>query len=144
MTRDRRLAMVAAAQLGTGLVSMALAVRRHHQYDFLFLHGHPDHVARDALLMGTAFSAPATMLVAQAVATVRLFRGPSHPASLVVTGLGMAMVPGYLGEKLVRRRLTRSGYEPFETPLVIAGIQLAALMALLGLASLRPTPELDT
>jgi hypothetical protein len=48
MTRDRRLATVAAAQLGAGLVGMALAVRRRHQYDFLFLHGHPDHVARDA------------------------------------------------------------------------------------------------
>ena len=42
------------------------------QYDFLFLHGHPDHVARDTVFMGTAFSAPATMLVAQAVATARL------------------------------------------------------------------------
>jgi hypothetical protein len=64
--------MVSAAQLATGLVGMAVAVRRRHQYDFLFLHGHPDHVARDTVLLGTAFSAPATMLVAQAVATARL------------------------------------------------------------------------
>jgi len=132
-----RLAAVSAAQLGAGLLGLAVALKRRHAYDFLFLHGHPDHVARDALLMGTALSAPATMLVAQAVATARLWRSPSRPARLVVTGLGMAMVPGYLGEKLVRRRLTRSGYEPLETHFVIAGIQLAALMALLGLSSLR-------
>ena len=62
----------------------------------------------------------------------------------MVAGLGMAMVPGYLREHLVRRRLTRSGYDRLETLLVIAGIQLAALMAPLGLASLRPRPELDT
>jgi hypothetical protein len=136
--------MVSAAQLATGLVGMAVAVRRRHQYDFLFLHGHPDHVARDTVLMGTAFSAPATMLVAQAVAAARLWRAPSRPAHLVVAGLGLAMVPGYLGEKLVRRRLTRSGYDRLETPLVIAAIQLAALMALLGLSSLRPRPELDS
>jgi hypothetical protein len=51
------------------------------------------------------------------------------------------MVPGYLGEKLVRRRLTSSGYDRFETLLVIAGIQLAALMALLGLSAVRPTRQ---
>jgi hypothetical protein len=141
MSRDRRLAMVSGAQLATGLVGMAVAVRRRHQYDFLFLHGDPDHIARDALLMGTAFSAPATMLVAQVLATARLFRGPSRAACLVVAGLGIAMVPGYLGEKLVRRRLTGSGYDRLETLLLIAGIQLAALMALLGLSSLRLRPE---
>ena len=143
MTRDRRLAIVSAAQLATGLVGMAVAVRRRHEYDFFFLHGHPDHVARDTVLMGTAFSAPATMLAAQAVAAGRLWGGPSRPACLMVVGLGMAMVPGYLGEKLVRRRLTRSGYDRLETLLVIAGIQLAALMALFGLSSLPPRPELN-
>ena len=61
----------------------------------------------------------------------------------MVAGLGLAMVPGYLGEKLVRRRLTRSGYDRLETPLVIAGVQLAGLMAFLGLSWLRSRPELD-
>ena len=87
--------------------------------------------------------APATMLIAQAVAAARLWRGPSRSACLLVACLGIAMVPGYLGEKLVRRRLTRSGYDGLETLLVIVGIQLAALMAILGLSSLRPRPELD-
>jgi hypothetical protein len=65
-------------------------------------------------------------------ATVRLWRGPSRSARVVVAALGIAMVPGCLGEMLVRRRLTRSGYEPLETPIVIAGITLAAVTALLG------------
>jgi hypothetical protein len=132
------LAAVSAAQLGAGILGLVVALKRRHEYDFLFLHGDTDHVARDTVLMGTAFSAPATMLVAQALTTTRLWRGPSRPACLMLAGLGMAMVPGYLGEKLVRRRLTRSGYDRLETPLVLAGIQLAALMALVGLASLRP------
>ena len=50
------------------------------------------------------------------------------------------MVPGYMGEKLVRRRLTRSGYDPIETPIVIAGITLAATTALLGFRR-RVTPS---
>jgi len=77
------------------------------------------------------------------VATTRLWRGPSRPACLMLAGLGLAMVPGYLGERLVRRRLNRSGYDRLETPLVLAGIQLAALMALLGLSSLRRSPGLE-
>ncbi len=138
MRRDRRLAMVSGAQLGAGLVGMAIAVRRRHEYDFLFLHGNPAHVARDTALMGTALSAPATMLIAQAFATARLWRSPNRPTRLVVGGLGTAMVPGYLGEQLVRRRLTRSGYDRLETPLVIAGMLLAAVMGLIGLSSAGP------
>ena len=137
MTRDRWLAIVSGTQLAAGLVGMGVAVRRRHHYDFLFMHGSPEHVARDTVLMGTAFSAPITMLAAQAVATLRLLRGPSRSARLVVAGLGIAMVPGYLGEKLVRRRLTRSGHDTLETPLVIAGVMLAALTALLGISALR-------
>ena len=124
MTPHRRLAMVSGVELAAGVVGMAIAVRRRHQYDFLVLHGTADHVARDTVLMGTAFSAPATMLVAQAVAAGRVWRGPSRPASLVLAVLGIAMVPGYLGEKLVRRRMTCPGYDRLETPLVIAGMNL--------------------
>jgi hypothetical protein len=137
MAGDRRLAFVSGAQLAAGVLGMAIAVRRRHHYDFLFMRGRPERVARDTVLMGTAFSAPLTMLTAQAVATVRLWRGPSRRARLVVAGLGIAMVPGYLGEKLVRRRLTPSGCDPVETPIVIAGITLAAMTALLGATSLR-------
>jgi hypothetical protein len=114
-----------------------VAVKRRHPYDFLFLHGHRDHVARDAVLMGTAFSAPFVMLGAQAVATARLLRSNSETAERVLGTLGAAMVPGYLGEALVRKRLRRSGYEPLESPLVMIGIILAAAMGILGLISRR-------
>jgi hypothetical protein len=35
-------------------------------------------------------------------------------------------VAGYLGERLVRRRLRPSGWDALESPLVLAGIGLAA------------------
>ena len=127
------LAAVSAAQLGAGLLGLVVALKRRHAYDFLFLHGRPDHVARDALFMGTALSAPAPMLVAQTVATARLLRGACGHDEVVLATLGAAMVPGYLGEALVRRRLQRSGFDTVESPIAVAGITLAAAMALLGL-----------
>ena len=49
--------------------------------------------------------------------------------------LGAAMVAGYLAERLARRRLLPSGWDAAETPVVIAGMGLAAVMALLSLRS---------
>jgi hypothetical protein len=43
------------------------------------------------------------------------------------------MVAGYLAERLVRQRLTAAGWDAVETPVVVAGIGLAAAMALIGL-----------
>jgi hypothetical protein len=141
MTRRGRLATVAAGQLGAGGLGLAVAIRRRHAYDFLLFpfRGSPEHVVRDSVLMGTALSAPATMLVTQAVATVLLARGnltggDTGPADRVLGVLGAAMVAGYLGEALVRRRLRPSGFDPLETPLVTTGVVLAATMAGLGLA----------
>jgi hypothetical protein len=42
------------------------------------------------------------------------------------------MVPGYLVERLDRRRLTRVGADPVETPAVVVGVGLAAAMAVLA------------
>jgi hypothetical protein len=146
MTRRGRLATVAAGQLGAGGLGLAVAIRRRHAYDFLLFpfRGSPEHVVRDSVLMGTALSAPATMLVTQAVATFHvargllargnLTRGDTGPADRVLGVLGAAMVAGYLGEALVRRRLRPSGFDPLETPLAATGIVLAATMAGLGLA----------
>jgi hypothetical protein len=128
----RTLAAVSAAQLAAGLIGLGLALKRRRAYDFLFLHGRAEHVGRDALWMGTAFSAPAAMLVTQGAATARLLRDPDARSALVLGMLGAAMVPGYLGEALVRQRLRRSGYDPVESPVVIAGVTLAAVMAALG------------
>jgi hypothetical protein len=128
-----------AAQLAVALAGLAVSVKRRHPYEFLFLHGRPENVARDAIVgMGTPMSAPALMLAAQAAATVQLARGGTGRPELVLGGLGAAMVPGYLGEALVRRRLRRSDVDALETPLVALGLALAAVMAVVGLAGGGP------
>ena len=133
MDDDQVLVAVSAAQLATGVGGMALALRRRHAFDIPFWHGHESAVGRDSLLMGTALSAPAVMLGAQAGAITALLRGPSPAARRVLGGLGTAMVAGYLAERLVRHRLAPAGWDAAESPVIVAGISLAAAMALLGL-----------
>ena len=134
MKANRLLAAGSAVQLGAGLGGMALAIRRRRAFDIPGRRGQQSAVGRDSLLMGTALSAPAAMLVTQAAATVALLRRPDAAApARVLGGLGTAMVAGYLLERLGRRRLRRSGWDAAESPLVIAGLSLAAAMALLGL-----------
>jgi hypothetical protein len=135
--RDRLLAAVSAAQLMTGLAGVVVAWKRRHAYDFLFLHGRTDRVARDALWMGTALSAPAPMLAAQAFATARLARGSSEAARLVLGGLGATMIAGYLGESLVRRRLQPSNWDRVDSPVAAAGLGLAAAMAAVAFVRAR-------
>jgi len=101
-SRDSLLGAVSAAQLAAGLAGVAVAVKRRRAYDFLFLHGRPERVGRDALSMGTALSAPAPMLVLQGIATMRLRRGTPGPHRAVLGALGATMTFGYLGESLVR------------------------------------------
>jgi hypothetical protein len=134
MKANRLLAAVSAVQLGAGLAGVALAVRRRRAFDIPGWRGQQSTVGRDSLLMGTALSAPAVMLVTQAGATVALFRRPdAAPPARMLGGLGAAMVAGYLVERLGRRRLHPSGWDAAESPTVIAGLGLAAAMALLGL-----------
>jgi hypothetical protein len=135
MEDSRFMAGVSAVQLALGLGGMALAIRRRRAFDIPFWHGQESTVGRDSLLMGTALSAPAVMLGAQACATVALVRRPNLAAERVLGGLGAAMVAGYLAERLVRRRLLPSGWDAAETPVITAGMSLAAVMALLGLGS---------
>jgi hypothetical protein len=128
MEPHARLAVVSTAQLATGAVGMALAVRRRHAYDFLVLHGDEDHVLRESLLLGTALSAPAALLATQGVAiSVLRRRGPDLEAERILRSLGAVYVVGYLGERLVRRRLR--SWDALETPIAAAGIALAAAMA---------------
>jgi hypothetical protein len=42
------------------------------------------------------------------------------------------MVPGYLMERYDRQHLRPGGWDPVETPVVVAGLSLAAAMAVLG------------
>ena len=137
MKDSQFLVAVSAAQLAVGLSGTALAIRRRRAFDIPFWRGQESAVGRDSLLMGTALSAPAVMLGAQACAMAALVRGPNLAAERVLGGLGAAMVAGYLAERLVRRRLLPSGWDAAETPVVTTGMSLAAIMALLGLRSVR-------
>jgi hypothetical protein len=134
MTGNRALAAVSAVQLVTGLGGMALAVRRHHAFDIPFWKGQESTVGRDSVLMGTALSAPVAMLGAQAYGITALLRGPDPAAQRLLGGLGAAMTAGYLAERLVRQRLLPSGWDGTESPLVVAGMGLAAAMAVMGFA----------
>ena len=130
--RMRTQAAVAAVQLACGLAGLAVALRRRHTYDFFGFRGSPEKVARDATWMGTAFSAPGPMLVAQSVLTPRaLLRGDPRAARGLQL-LGAAMTVGYTIERQVRSRLRREGFDAVETPLAVAGWSLAVAMVLLG------------
>ena len=116
---------------------MAVAMKRRHPYHVPLLHGRPDRVARDSVLMGTALSAPLSMIALQWVATRRVLRGAGPPSGRVLGGLGATMVTGYFAESLVRQRLQRSGFDAVETPLLVVAISLSGAMAVLGLTSRR-------
>jgi hypothetical protein len=133
LNRDRLLVGVSMAQLSIGAVSTAVAVSRRRAYDLPMLHGRPENVRRDAVFLGTALSAPVTMLAAQAVTTVQFDKLGGARERTAIGALGAVMVAGYLGERLVRERLHRPGFDPVETPLALTGLLLAAGMAALGL-----------
>jgi pimeloyl-ACP methyl ester carboxylesterase len=131
-TSRRLLAAASVAQLATGLAGMVLALRRRHPYDLAWMRGREDAIARDTILKGTALSAPVSNLLAQGALTAVLARRPSRGAARALGALGALQVAGYLGERLVRRRLRPSGWDAVESPLILAGIGLAAVMAALG------------
>jgi hypothetical protein len=126
------LVSLSSAQLCTQLAGLLVAVRRRRNFDVGFLKGTPEHVVRDSFWAGTAYSAPVTMLAAQAWATTRLRRGPDDGARRLLGMLGVMMVPGYLSERYVRQHLRTGGFDPIETPIVIASIGVAAAMGVLG------------
>ena len=135
----RRLLLLSAsaAQLVLAVTGMTVAVRRKLFFDVPLVHmrGHPDHVLRDSIFQGTALSAPITTLVTQAVSTTVLARRSSPVARRVLGVVGALNVPGYLSERLGRRRLTPSGWDRLESPLLVASISLSAAMALLAFGS---------
>jgi hypothetical protein len=134
---------VSAAQLAAGLTGLGVALRRRRNYDawmpprldLPLWHGSPDHVARDSVLMGTAYSAPVPMLVAQLGSTVRLARRGDRRSVRDLTVLGAMMTGGYLVERSGRAHLRH--WDPVETPLVAASLGLAVAMAVLGGLGLR-------
>jgi hypothetical protein len=132
MTPRRLLVRISAVQLALGVTGLAVAVRRRRNYDLGFLRGRPEKIARDAVLMGTAYSAPVPMLAAQLWATRSLAAGPHDGARRMLGMLGALMVPGYLMERYGRAHLVPGGFDPVETPVVVASTALAAAMAVLG------------
>jgi energy-converting hydrogenase Eha subunit A len=134
-SRHRLVAAVSAAQLFVGVAGQAIALRRRLPYDvgLVGMRGRPEHVARDSWLLGTALSAPVTMLGVQAVAAVRLAAGPSALATRVTGTLGAMMVGGYLAERVVRERLSVGAWDAVESPVAAAGLALAGAMVLAGL-----------
>ena len=137
MKRHQVIAALSAAQLALGLAGAAIAVRRRYAFDFPGWRGSPEHVARDAAWMGTALSAPAPMLVAQAVSAATLSRSDSPAARAAIRGLGLAMCLGYPIERHVRHRLSPRGWHRQESAMAIAALGLAAAMAAAG-GPLRP------
>jgi hypothetical protein len=134
-----RLVAISSAQLAADLIGLSLAVRRRRNWDlrqpwaaWSFLHGTPEHVARDSFLMGTAYSPPVYMLAVQLWAIRRLAAGPDDGARRMLGMSGAVMAPGYLGEKYVRAHLRPGGWDPVETPVVAISMALAAAMAVLG------------
>src|SRR3954447_20794403 len=95
------LAGVSAAQLATALAGLAVALRRRRNYDAGFMRGSPEHVVRDAVWAGTAYSAPVPMLTAQLWATARLRQRPDDGARRLLGLLGVVYAPGYLSERHV-------------------------------------------
>jgi pimeloyl-ACP methyl ester carboxylesterase len=130
--RRRLLVAVSVAQLATSGAGMVVALRRRHPYHVFWMQGRADAIARDTILKGTALSAPVSNLLVQAALTAVVARRPSRAAGRALGGLGALQVAGYLGERLVRRRLRPLGWDAVETPLVLAGIGLAGAMAALS------------
>jgi len=129
------LVAVSAAQLAAGAMGQYLALRQRRPFDIpVHWQGRPERVGRDSWLLGTGLSAPVFMLGAQAAATARLAAGPSAIATRTLGTLGACMVGGYLIEREVRSAMTPKGFNPVVTPMVSAGLVLAASMAALAIA----------
>ena len=132
MANRRALVAVSALQLTAGLVGQVVALRRRRPYDVPFMHGSPDHIARDSLWFGASYSAPVYMTGSQAWAVVRLARRQDERARRMLRLLGTSMIGGYLVERFNRKLLTPSGADPLETPIVVVGLAGSVAMAVLG------------
>ncbi len=129
MRRHRLLAAISAAQLGFNLAGLTIALRRRYPFDLPGWRGSPQDVGRDAWWMGTAYSAPAPMLLVQSASIVVLATRPHRRAQRTVGALGTAMIGGYAVERRVRQRVSPGGWDPLESPIVLAGWLLAVGMA---------------
>jgi hypothetical protein len=132
MQHRSMLVAAASAQLVAQAAGHVIAVGRRRHFDVPFLTGSPEHLVRDWLWFGTAYSAPPYIVGPQAWAVARLAAGPDERARKVLRIIGTSVIGGYLSERLCRRRLTPGGFDPVETPVVVVGLGGAVAMALLG------------
>jgi hypothetical protein len=132
MTHRTTLAAVSSVQLTAQLAGHVVALRRRRHFDVPFLTGSPDHLVRDWLWFGTAYSAPPYLVGPQVWATARLLRAPDDRARRVLRWLGTGLSVGYLSERLARARIRPSGADPVETPVVAAGWGCAVALAVLA------------
>jgi hypothetical protein len=135
MNRRQALVAISAAQLAAGVAGQVIAVRDRRPFDLPLLgqRGRPEDVVRDSVINGTALSPPITMLLTQAVATVRLAKGPSPVAARTLGVLGATMTCGYLMEREFPEVFSPAGLDPVVTPVAAGGFALAVAMARFGL-----------
>ncbi|SFO73679.1 hypothetical protein SAMN05660464_0850 [Geodermatophilus dictyosporus] len=126
------LATVSSVQLAAQAVGHVVALRRRRHFDVPFLTGSPEHLVRDWLWFGTAYSAPPYLLGPQLWATARLWRGEDDRARRVLRRLGTGLAVGYPSERCSRDRVRPGGFDPVETPVVVAGWGGALALAVLA------------
>ena len=132
MVRRSTLVAVSSTQLAAQLAGHAVAVRRRRHFDVPFLTGSPEHIVRDWLWFGTAYSGPPYLLGLHVWAVTRLLRGPDDRASWALRWLGTGLTLGYLSERWNRVRVRPAGFDPLETPVVAVGWGCAVAMAVLA------------
>ena len=129
MVHRSTLVAVSSVQLAAQLAGHVVALQRRRHFDVPFMTGSPEHVGRDWLWFGTAYSAPPYLLGPQVWAVVRLLRGPDDRARWLLGWIGTGLTAGYLTERSSRVRLRPGGFDPVETPIVVAGWAGAVAMA---------------
>ena len=132
MSSHPALVAVAATQLAAQAAGHVVALRRRRHFDVPFMTGSPEHMVRDWLWFGTAYSAPSYLVAGQAWAIARLLQGPDDRARWVLAWLGTGMTLGYLSERWNRVRIRPGGFDPVETPIVAVGWSGAIAMAVLA------------
>ena len=137
MASRSALVAVSSAQLAAQLAGHVVALHRRHHFDVPFMTGSPEHLVRDWLWFGTAYSAPPYLVGPQLWAVARLFRGPDHRARWVLRWLGTGLTVGYLSERLVRLRVRPGGFDLAETPIVAVGWGGAMALAVLARSRAR-------
>ena len=130
--RHRALAGLSLASVAVSLVGRSVAIDRGLAYDLPTGSGDASAVRPDSVTRGTALSPPVSMIAVQAVAAAIALVRPSPAAERTLRRIGRTIVLGYAAEREVRRVIRPSNWDGVESPLVLAGLALAALIAFPG------------